>query len=94
MSGGAEPGRDPAKIEAQEAVGRQVERVRAEGVEVEHLTQVAVLGGPAGAINETAEACGADVIVAGTRGRTALTGLISSAASPTGSSTLQRSRCY
>jgi len=59
-----------------EGVAAEAERISAEGVEASVELATVVLGGPARSIEEIAENAGADLIVVGAKGRSALGGLL------------------
>jgi nucleotide-binding universal stress UspA family protein len=61
--------------EIQEAIRAQVKRLNDDGIKAELQITSTMAGGPAHVIAEAAEKEGADVIVTGTRGHTALAGV-------------------
>lgn len=65
---------DEEKI--QEAVAAEADRLNADGLETSVETATVVLGGPARSIEEIAGAAGADLIVVGAKGRSAVAGLL------------------
>jgi nucleotide-binding universal stress UspA family protein len=62
--------------ELQEKVKRQVAELSHDGVRASLESATTAVGGAAHAISDIARDAGADAIVVGTRGRTALTGLL------------------
>lgn len=65
---------DEDKIKA--AVTAEADRISADGLEATVETATVVLGGPARSIEEIADEAGADLIVVGAKGRSAITGLL------------------
>jgi len=61
---------------AEERVETQVADLREQGIEAESRFESIILGGPGRSIAELAEEVGADLIVVGTRGHSALAGVI------------------
>lgn len=57
-------------------IDRQVEELKAGGIDASVQTEVMVLGGPAQRIVDVAEQADADLIVVGTRGRSSLAGVL------------------
>ena len=66
----------PDEAELKEKVTGQAEALSADGVETTIETTSVILGGPAPAIAEIARAAGADVIVVGSHGNSALAGIL------------------
>ena len=66
----------PGEEEVQQVLRRKVEELKQEGIDAALETPTIVEGGAAHAIAELALDAGADVIVAGTRGRGPLAGLL------------------
>ena len=62
--------------EIQAELRRRAEELSSEGVEASAEFATVALGGPAGAIVEIADRVGGDLIVAGTRGLSAVAGLV------------------
>ena len=62
--------------EIQAEIRKQAEELSADGIETSVEMREVMLGGPAHAIVEIAEGANADLIVAGTRGHSALAGLL------------------
>lgn len=62
--------------ELEEKIERQVSDLSHDGVRASLQSAVTSVGGAAHVISDVAQEAGADVIVVGTRGRTALTGLL------------------
>jgi nucleotide-binding universal stress UspA family protein len=62
--------------EIQSEIDREAERISSEGVDASVETAVVVVGGPAHAIVEIADKVDAGLIVVGTRGHSAVTGLL------------------
>lgn len=62
--------------EIQAEIGREAERITADGVEASVEIAVVVLGGPAKAIAEVADKVDAGLIVVGTRGHSAVAGFL------------------
>jgi nucleotide-binding universal stress UspA family protein len=62
--------------EAKASVEEQVEKLRADGLDAEARFEAIVLGGPGRAIADLADEVGADLIVVGTRGHSALAGVL------------------
>ncbi|HET6830263.1 MAG TPA: universal stress protein [Solirubrobacterales bacterium] len=60
----------------EERVERQAAELREQGLEVETRFESIILGGPGRSIAEVADELGADLIVVGTRGHSALAGVI------------------
>jgi nucleotide-binding universal stress UspA family protein len=72
-------GAAPEPIAAEEVVAdiqREASALQADGLDVAFDVHRAVLGGPAPALVTIAHEAGADLIVVGTRGRSALAGLV------------------
>jgi nucleotide-binding universal stress UspA family protein len=72
-------GGSPVPIAADEVaadIRREAEALQSDGLDVAFDVHRSVLGGPAPALVEVAHEAGADLIVVGTRGRTALAGLL------------------
>lgn len=72
---------DMASLRADEdeiraGIAREAERISAEGIDASVENAVVVLGGPAHAIAEIADEVDADLIIVGTRGHSAITGLL------------------
>ena len=65
---------DEDEVEAK--IGAQVADLRGAGIDAELHRFTAIVGGPAHQIAETANGLGADLIVVGTRGHSAIAGLI------------------
>jgi nucleotide-binding universal stress UspA family protein len=59
-----------------EKIDEQIAAMKAEGVDVDYVKTVVILGGPGSAIAEIAETEGADLIVVGTRGNSSIRGLL------------------
>jgi nucleotide-binding universal stress UspA family protein len=57
-------------------IDRQVEELKAGGIDASVQTEVMVLGGPAQRIVDVAEQADADLIVVGTRGRSSIAGVL------------------
>src|SRR5687767_14935261 len=66
----------PDEAELLERVRSQAERLSAGGAETTVEVRTSVLGGPAPAISEIAAEANADLIVVGSRGHSALAGLV------------------
>lgn len=66
----------PDEAELKAKVKRQAETLSADGVETTIETASVVLGGPAPAIAEIARSAGADVVVVGSHGNSALGGIL------------------
>jgi nucleotide-binding universal stress UspA family protein len=64
------------ETEIQAEIDREAERITSAGVETSVETSVVVLGGPAHAIVEIADKVDAGLIVVGSRGHSAITGLL------------------
>jgi nucleotide-binding universal stress UspA family protein len=64
------------ETERKEKISAQVAELRSAGLEVELELRPAIAGGPAHVLVETADRLGADVIITGTRGHTAVAGII------------------
>lgn len=62
--------------EIKEAIDKQAAGLRDAGVDAEVRTETVVLGGPARTIADVADEVGADLIVVGTRGHSALAGVL------------------
>jgi nucleotide-binding universal stress UspA family protein len=62
--------------ELEEKIERQISDLSRDGVRASLQSAVTAVGGAAHVISDVARDAGADVIVVGTRGRTALTGLL------------------
>lgn len=62
--------------EIQAAIRKQAEELSAEGIETSVEMREIMLGGPAHAIAQVAEGANADLIVTGTRGHSAIAGLL------------------
>jgi nucleotide-binding universal stress UspA family protein len=76
---GGKGGTVPAAADEEELrskIDSQVSEMSTAGVPVELVTRSIKLGGPAHTIAEEAEAAGADLIVVGSRGRSALTQIV------------------
>lgn len=62
--------------EVKARIESQAEELRGEGIDAEARFEAIVLGGPARSIADVAEETGADLIVVGTRGHSALAGVV------------------
>lgn len=62
--------------ELKEAIEKRAAELREEGIDAEVRMEAIILGGPARSIADVAEEVGADLVVVGTRGRSALGGAI------------------
>jgi nucleotide-binding universal stress UspA family protein len=62
--------------EVKSAIAAEAEKLKADGVDARVEVATMVLGGPARSIEEIADAAGADLIVVGSKGRSALGGLL------------------
>lgn len=62
--------------EVKAAVEKQAAGLRDQGIDTDVRTEAIVLGGPARSLADVAEETGADLIVVGTRGHSALAGVI------------------
>lgn len=62
--------------EVQTEISEQIDDLRKQGIDADVELGNVVIGGPAHAIAEIAERSGADLIVVGTRGHSAITGLL------------------
>lgn len=67
---------NPNEDEIKAKIAGQAEKLAADGVGARVETATVVLGGPATSIEEIAEAAGADLIVVGSKGRSAIGGLL------------------
>jgi nucleotide-binding universal stress UspA family protein len=66
----------PNEAQIKKDIEHKAEELSADGVDTSVEYAAVVLGGPAPGIVEIADRVGADVIVAGTRGRSSVTGLL------------------
>lgn len=67
---------EPNIEEIKKQIDAEAEKIKGEGVDARVETTTVVLGGPAHSIEEIAQQAGADLIVVGSKGRSALTGLL------------------
>jgi nucleotide-binding universal stress UspA family protein len=75
----AKSGASPVYADEEEVraeIQRQADELSGQGLDVAVESSVVVLGGPGHAIADIAEAAGADLIVVGTRGRSAVAGVL------------------